>query len=87
MKQQDEPSESSVTDEVEIVRDLQALQQDSQPADIEECLTEGDFTEITNEELPDDQIITTVLQSNAEEDDIDCEDKSDSERVRHSTAK
>ncbi|KAJ8886242.1 hypothetical protein PR048_012451 [Dryococelus australis] len=58
-----------------IVRDLQALQQDIQPADVEEWLAEGNFTEITNEELGDDQIISTVLQADAEEDDIDDEDK------------
>ncbi|KAJ8896365.1 hypothetical protein PR048_001709, partial [Dryococelus australis] len=75
MKQQDEPPESPVTDEVEIVRDLQALQRDIQPADI------------TNEDLDDDQIISAVLQVDAEEDNTYNEDKGDSERLNHTTAK
>ncbi|KAJ8894385.1 hypothetical protein PR048_007036 [Dryococelus australis] len=50
-------------------------------------LAKGDFTEITNEELDDRQIISAVLQTDAEEDDIDDEDKGDIERISHSAAK
>ncbi|KAJ8880867.1 hypothetical protein PR048_017339 [Dryococelus australis] len=82
--------ESSVTDEVETVRDLHALQRDIQLVNVEERLAEGDFTEITKEELDDDQIISAVLhvlQADAEEDDSDDEDKGNGERISHSTPK
>ncbi|KAJ8892147.1 hypothetical protein PR048_004727 [Dryococelus australis] len=86
MKQQAEPPESSVTVEMEIVQDLQALQWDIQPADVEVWLAEGDFTKITDEELDDDQIISAVLQADAEEDNTD-EDKGDTAGISPSAAK
>lgn len=71
-----------------ILKDLQMLQKEIQPCDVEEWLGEVGADSSTNEDLDDDQIITAVLyapeKETEEEDDANCEPNS---KFSHSDAK
>lgn len=78
-------SETLNTDEAEILQDLQTIDAQIQPADIEEWLLGGDIVEVTNEDLNDEQIVSAVFKVETEEDETDDE-KEEPENISHTTA-